>query len=127
MRSRVFAQLTGNLIAGLFALMFLQSCGLKGDLYLAGGEDDATTIREQENQEFLKESLDEQTEDVESGGEPSFEERTKDILDDSQEQPMPEEKNDELLNDSPEKLPEDINLDKQTSFKDEPTEILEER
>jgi predicted small lipoprotein YifL len=80
MRSRAFAQLIGNLIAGLFALMLLQSCGLKGDLYLEDGEDSSATIREQENEEFLEESLDEQTEDLELDEGPSFEEERTEII-----------------------------------------------
>jgi predicted small lipoprotein YifL len=44
--------------------LLLQGCGLKGDLYLE--EDPNATVAEQEQAEFLEESVERQTEEIES-------------------------------------------------------------
>jgi predicted small lipoprotein YifL len=80
MKSRVFARLIGKAMAGLFAVLLLQGCGLKGDLYLEDGEDPSATIEEQENQEYLEESLEEQTDEVGLDEGTSFDEERTEIF-----------------------------------------------
>ena len=46
------------------ACLLLQGCGLKGDLYLE--EDPNATVAEQEQAEFLEDSVERQTEEIES-------------------------------------------------------------
>ena len=127
MGTRSLRQIFGNTVVGLVALLLLQGCGLKGDLYLEGDKGGAATFKEQENEEFLQDSLEEQSEDIAAGEESSFDDENDRILDDSAEETLLDEETENSIEDSPDAPPaaEDDQAIPEESSLDEPAEMIE--
>jgi predicted small lipoprotein YifL len=87
------------------ACLLLQGCGLKGDLYLE--EDPDATVAEQEQAGFLEESVERQTEEIESDQD-GMDDEYEAIIDDSEREMMETETNTEgTLNQPEPEAPED--------------------
>ena len=85
--------------------LLLQGCGLKGDLYLE--EDPNATVAEQEQAEFLEDSVERQTEEIESDKD-RLDDEYEAIIDDPEREMMEIETEGALNQPAPEDTTEEI-------------------